>query len=88
MEELCSDTSEIRISEIKCITWSLCEVLGFSETPRTQTCKIDGYSDWILGRISSWKVVLHWLRLPGELGGVTVPGGDQEMCICGTEGCG
>ena len=21
-------------------------------------------------------------------GGVTVPGGVQEMCVCGTEGCG
>jgi len=33
-------------------------------------------------------VMRHWNRLPGGGGGVTVPGGIQEMCRCSTEGHG
>ena len=41
-----------------------------------------GYEEIFLLR----RVVRHWHRLPGR-GGVTILGGVQETCRCGTEGC-
>jgi len=35
----------------------------------------------------SKRVVMHWHSCPGS-GGVTIPGGAQELWRCGTEGCG
>jgi len=36
----------------------------------------------------SERVVRHWHRLHGEMGGVTVPRGVKELWRCGTEGHG
>jgi len=46
-----------------------------------------GSLGWILGKNFSEGAVKQWHRHRGG-GGVTVPGGVQVLCGCGTEGCG